>query len=303
MGLLDLVVRGKIKVPDRFIIYGPDGLGKSTLSSSAPKPIFVGPERGTANLDVARMPGMSSLPKIMDTLQALTNEGHDFQTLVIDSLDWIEPLIWDQVCLEEGVANIEQVGGGYGKGYVIALKMWHRLYAAIEVLQSKRAMGFIGIAHSQIRTFNDPHTNSSYDRYSLKMNEKAAALSREFVDVVFFATYQTFTKGKENAKHKAYGDGSRRMYSQRRPAFDAKSRYAIPFDMPLSYQDYREAIDAGEPEKLDVLKANIEELLKDCVDEELIKKVRTTMEKAGSSIEAYLMIQDRLRSKLGKEET
>jgi hypothetical protein len=302
MALANDVTSGRIKSPDRIVLYGNDGAGKTFFASKMPAPIFIGPESGTLNFDVNRFKSIKTFKDIEKSLMSLINEKHDYKTVALDSADWIEPLLWDQVCLEEGVVNIEQVGGGYAKGYIIALKTWRKMLNLLERLQDEKGMNVIIIAHSQIKTFNDPSTGSAYDRYQLKLHDKASALLREWSHVVLFATYQVFTKGKEGAKHRAFGDGTRKMYSERRPAFDAKSRYSIPFELDLDYDAFRSAVDATDSEKIQIILENIKELLTLTADTELAGKVDTAVKKAGNNLQGLTLIQERLRSRLGKEE-
>jgi AAA domain len=126
-GLLSTISRGKRPRHIFALIYGVDGCGKSTWASHAPRPIFVGAEKGTEQLDVARFPQTETIGELFEQLRALQTEKHEFQTVVLDSLDWIEPLIWKAVCDEAKVEHIEQAFGGYGKGYVRALDLWRTL--------------------------------------------------------------------------------------------------------------------------------------------------------------------------------
>jgi hypothetical protein len=134
MSLLNTITKGRRPRYIWALIYGTDGVGKSTMCSQAPHPIFVAAEKGTEQLDVARFPQAESIGELFAQLRTLQTEKHDFQTVVLDSLDWIEPLIWKAVCDEGKVENIEQFGGGYGKGYVRALDLWRTLIKELAVL-------------------------------------------------------------------------------------------------------------------------------------------------------------------------
>src|SRR5687768_670007 len=127
MGLLELVQHGKTQMPPRIMTYGIEGVGKSTLASCAPKPIFVQTEDGLNEIECSKFPLATSLDDVLAALSELTTEEHPFETVVIDSLDWLERMIWDAVCRRESVTTIEKVGGGYGKGYILALDYWRRL--------------------------------------------------------------------------------------------------------------------------------------------------------------------------------
>jgi len=138
----------------------------------------------------------------------------------------VEPLIWKAVCDEGKVETIEQYAGGYGKGYVRALDLWRTLLKELSLLNDKMHVLLIG--HAQIKSFQDPELPTAYDRYQLKINDKAAALVREAADAVLFARFETELV-KTNGKTRAYGEGNRIMYTESRPGWDAKNRFNLPF--------------------------------------------------------------------------
>jgi hypothetical protein len=145
MALMDHVKSGKINLPILALIYGTDGVGKSTFGSEAPSPIFLATERGTANLPVERFdPEVSSFKEALQRIDQLIEEEHHFKTLVVDSLDWMEPLLWEQVCVDHNWKNIEDPG--YGKGYVYAQKYWAGFIAKLSKLREKKKMNIILIA-------------------------------------------------------------------------------------------------------------------------------------------------------------
>jgi len=171
----------------------------------------------------------------------LQTEKHEFDSVVLDSLDWVEPLIWKAVCDEGKVETIEQYAGGYGKGYVRALDLWRTLLKELSALNEKMHVLLIG--HAQIKSFQDPELPTAYDRYQLKINDKAAALVREAADAVLFARFETELV-KTNGKTRAYGEGNRIMYTESRPGWDAKNRFGLPFCMALDWKTFGEAIRA-----------------------------------------------------------
>src|SRR6516162_9733210 len=240
-GLLSTISRGKRPRHIFALVYGTDGVGKSTMCSHAPNPIFIGAEKGTEQLDVARFPQTDSIGELLAQVRALQTEKHEFDSVVVDSLDWVEPLIWKAVCDEGKVETIEQYAGGYGKGYVRALDLWRTLLRELSVLNERMHVLLIG--HAQIKSFQDPELPTAYDRYQLKINDKAAALVREAADAVLFARFETALV-KTNGKTRAYGEGNRIMYTESRPGWDAKNRFNLPFCMPLDWKTFGEAIRA-----------------------------------------------------------
>jgi hypothetical protein len=241
-GVLSTISRGKRPRHIFALFYGTDGVGKTTICSHAPNPIFIGAEKGTEQLDVARFPQTDSIGELLAQIRALQTEKHEFDSVVLDSLDWVEPLIWKAVCDEGKVENIEQFGGGYGKGYVRALDLWRTLIKELAILNQNMHVLLIG--HAQIKSFQDPELPTAYDRYQLKINDKAAALVREAADAVLFARFETELVRATGAKTKVRGEGKRIMYTESRPGFDAKNRFNLPFVMPLDWKTLGDAIKA-----------------------------------------------------------
>jgi len=299
MALLNQVIKGKVKKSHLVLIYGIDSVGKSTFGAQAPNPIFLGSEDGTNNLDVARFPkSVSTWEQFMEALAELAREKHEYKTLVIDSLDWIEPVLHKMICDRHGVLSIELASGGYGKGYTEALGEWHKFIRALSLLRDGKGMNVVLIAHSEVIKFNDPATQTEYDRFQLKLHKKASALFREYVDSVLFANFEVFSK-KEGTKTRAYGDGVRMLYTERRPGFDAKNRFGIPFQIPLSWDDYERAVTSGKADEKSMLLSDIKALTNDLTDTELKIKVTETVEKAGNNVVQLEAIKNRLLVRLG----
>jgi len=294
--LLKNVTKGKIDVPHFVLVFGPDGVGKSSFGAGAPSVIFLGTEEGTSNLDVARFPAPNKFSDVVQAIEELSKENHDYKTLVVDSLDWLEPLVWSAVCTEGGQKSIEDFG--YGKGYVLALKKWQEMIGALKVLRAQKKMNIVLIAHSHVKVFNDPSQPASYDRYQLKLNDKAAALFREAVDAVLFANYETFVKKEGNAKAKAFGDGARVIFTERRPAFDAKNRMGLPFQIPLSWADYVSACSASNPDQTKIIKSDISDLIETVTDKSLKEIMQKTFLEAGENVEQLKVILNRIRTRL-----
>jgi len=291
MSFLQQVTKGKIKSPHLILIYGTDGVGKSTFASEAPAPIFIGSEDGTKNMDVARFPQPVTLTDLLAQISELTSKKHEYKTLVIDSVDWIEPIIWDYVCKQEGVKSLEKVGGGYGKGYVEAQLIWRNVVQCLQSLQEHTGMNVVMVGHSHVKPFHDPEANVSYDRYMIKMNDKASSILREFVDVVLFANFEVITKEGTNTKTKAYGDGTRVVYTERRPAFDAKNRLGLPFKLPLSWEAFEKAV--GTPESATNLRDQIAKRIDELPDDTK-QQAQKAFERAGSDAAKLNKIYNKL---------
>lgn len=241
MSLLKQVTTGVKPRPHFVALYGPGGVGKTTFAASAPKTIFLGTDDGNDHLDVARLPIPKTWADVKAAISDLQFEEHEFETLAIDTANGLEPLVHAHVCKEASVKSIEDVDGGFGKGYVRAEEEWIELYKSLKRLRMK--MNVIILGHSKIKTAEDLYQGERYDRHVLKMHDRAADLLIESVDCVFFANFeQVATKEKGARKAKMRGEGRRRMFTEERPAFRAKSRFDLPFEMDLSWDSFIEAV-------------------------------------------------------------
>lgn len=233
---MTLSLQTKKNKPPRIILYGVHGLGKSTFGSLAPSPVFIQTEDGLDSLDVPAFPLAKSFSEVMGYIGELAEQDHEFKTLVIDSVDWLEPLIWAQVCAEHNVDSIEKVLKGYGKGYTEALNVWAQYIDALNYLRDEKGMMIIQLSHTHVKRFENPETDA-YDRYEMKINAKAAGKLMEHSDIVLFANYYTATKTEDGGfkeRKRAIGSGERILYTTERPAFTAKNRYDLPDEIPFS---------------------------------------------------------------------
>ena len=246
--------------PMRVLLYAPEGIGKSTFAAGAPSPIFICPEDGTAQLDVARLPEPQSWPDVIEGVRLLGREDHDYKTLVIDTADWIEPFLWQFICARDHKADIEAYG--FGKGYVAALEEWRKLIVDLDKLRAAKRMNVVILGHSQVKTFKNPE-GEDFDRYTMKVHEKSGGLLREWVDAALFATHETFAvKADKAPKAKGFATGARVIHTERRAAWDAKNRYSLPETIPLGWQDFADAVAANDSTARDVaLRAEIDALV------------------------------------------
>ena len=222
--------------PLRYVIYGQEGVGKSTLVSGS-NGLWIDVEDGAGLLDVSRIPfedgHASSYAQVIEALEAILTQEHDFKTIVIDTVDRLESLIWKHICDKSGGQHKNIESWGYGRGYSLALAEWRHLAGILDNLRNKRNISIVLIAHSYIRTFRNPE-GDDYDRYQLRLHEKAAGFIKEWADVVAFMKFdEGASKLSGESKAKGYNSGRRYAYTRRRAAFDAKSRLPLAEEIEI----------------------------------------------------------------------
>lgn len=246
------VVKGRRDDPYRLLVGGTEGIGKTTFAAGAPKPIFLESEDGSGRLNVARLPAVKHWKDVAHAVDLLLNETHDYQTLVIDTVDWLEPLCWSFICARDLKKNIESYG--YGKGYTAALDEWRAGFIRqLERLKAKR-MHVLMLAHSHVKTFKNPQ-GADYDRYQLQLNDKASGALKQWCDAVLFANYETYSikQDDDDRKGKGMSTGARYLHTERTAAYDAKNRFGLPPQIALSWDEFDTLAKAGNPEDPTVL--------------------------------------------------
>lgn len=298
MSKLSQVVKGRISKPILILVYGPDGIGKSSFGAKAPNPIFFGPESGTDCLDVCRYPEPKNWKEVLEGLDDLITSPHDYKTLVVDSLDWIEPLLFTRIIADDAknAKTIETACGGFGKGYIEAEKRWKdEFIERLNQLRLNRRMNIILVAHSDVVNFPDPESQTEYKRYELKLHKRSSAKFREYVDAVLFCTFRTFIKrDKDTDKVKAFSMGDRIMLTEKRPAYDAKNRYGLSHEIQLDWNELLVEIEKGSPSSLPAIKARIEGQISVMKNTDLKKTVLETIKKAGDDVPTLTKISERL---------
>ncbi|MBQ0032985.1 MAG: ATP-binding protein [bacterium] len=245
MSLIGSITKGREQQPPRIMIYGSEGVGKSTFASLAPNPVFIQTEDGLSEIDTSKFPLARTFEDVVMQLQAVRDEQHEFGTLVIDSLDWLECLVWDRVCADYGVKSIEKADGGYGKGYVHALTYWRQIVSILNDIRSKRGMAVVMIAHAAVERFEDPE-HAAYDRYTPRLHKKACSLVCEWVDAVLFASRRLRVDSTTGKAAPVGADGGERILrTNGSPACIAKNRFGLPTELPLSWAAFVEALKGG----------------------------------------------------------
>src|SRR5258708_1990828 len=220
-------------LPPRILVHGQEGVGKTTLAAKFPAPIFLRTEDGIpAKLSIASFDFLETFGQVREALSTLAAEQHEFKTVVIDSLDPLEALIWHDVCANQGWASIETPG--YGKGYVVVDRWWLDVLAALDFLGRARGRITVLLAHSAIERIDDPRA-ASYTSYQLRLHKRARGLVQDAMDAIGWLAgdlnIQSEDVGFNKKRTRADGGSSRWLHWEGRPSFVAKNRYGLPAKM------------------------------------------------------------------------
>ena len=231
------IIRGKQARAQRVVIYGPEGIGKSSFASQFPEPLFIDTEGSTSNMDVARLNKPSSYTMLKNQIAWIKANPTCCKTLVIDTIDWAEALVIDYVCSNDGKKGIEDFG--YGAGYIYLLEEMGRLLNQLQELVDI-GINVVLTAHAQVKKFTKPDEMGAYDRYELKLSNKkteanVSAKVKEWADMVLFIDYKTYIVTDDKTKKQKAQGGQRVIHTTHSPSWDAKNRHGLSEELPLDY--------------------------------------------------------------------
>lgn len=235
---------GKIPSALKVIIYGPEGIGKSTFAARFPRPLFSDTEGSTRHMDVRRFDKPQSWQMLLGQVRYVRDTPGLCSTYVLDTADWAELLCVNDILARYQKSGIEDFG--YGKGYVYLAEEFGKLLNALEELVAA-GINVVLTAHAKMRKFEQPDEMGSYDRWEMKLGKQTAPMVKEWADMVLFANYKT-TVIKEGSgdKAKAKAQGGRRvMYTTHHPCWDAKNRFGLPDMVDFSYDAIAHCIPDG----------------------------------------------------------
>jgi len=236
MSFMNGLVKGKQELPPRICIYGNHGIGKSTIASQFPEPIFINTENGLDSLDVTSFPKAGEISDVVENIKTLLKEEHSFKTLVVDSVDWlVEPLISKDIESSYDAKDL-----GYGKNQVYVAESFREILQGLDSLRRKRMMNIVLLAHSNVIRYENPLTEP-YDRFSPKLPNRCNALLQEWCDVIGYAGFKIIIKkadvGFNNTVSRGVTTGERLLHVVENPAFIAKNRYSCPESFEMKYEE------------------------------------------------------------------
>lgn len=224
----------------RLMLYGVEGIGKTTFAAGAPDPVFICTEDGLGSLQVDHFPLATKASDVLDAIGALWNEKHDFKTVVLDSVDWLDNMIWADVEAKHDAKDL-----AYGKGAMIVADRWREVLAGLNALRNDKGMIVMLLAHCQIKRFDSPEVEP-FDRYQPKLQERSNAILREWVDALLFANYKTIVRkddvGFNKTNNRGISTGERLLFTSEKPAYMAKNRYSLPESLPMGWDAFAQAI-------------------------------------------------------------
>lgn len=239
INLSSIVKKPTIKAP-RMLVYAVEGLGKSTLGASTPNPIFILTEDGLGGLEVPHFPLATSSDEVLAAISSLATEQHDYQTVVIDSIDWLESIIRREI-----ESKYTEAQRAYGKSVQLEGEKFREILAGLNYLRDEKGMIVMLIGHSTIKRI-EPPDSEPYDRYCVKLAEKTSSLIREWCDIVAFGNYKINIRKTEGSFGKtstrAVGNGERLLHLTEMPAWQAKNRYGITDSLPMDWAVLEAAI-------------------------------------------------------------
>lgn len=238
------IIRGKLPGAKKIVVYGPEGIGKSTFAAQFPDPVFIDTEGSTKDMDVARLPEPSSWTMILEQVSEVIRTPGICKTLIVDTADWAEMLCITHVCATNRKSSIEEFG--YGKGYTYIQEEFGKLLNLLtDVI--KVGINVVLTAHAKMRKFEQPDELGAYDRWEMKLSKGVAPMVKEWADMVLFCNYKTMVvnvdgQGAQKGKNKAQG-GKRIMYTTHHSCWDAKNRYGLPDEVPFEYEAIRHIVE------------------------------------------------------------
>lgn len=298
MSRLDRIVEKKYKKPPRVMIMGTPGIGKTSFGAKGPNPIAITPEGGADEIPgLKEMPDVKTWGDVCGAVKELLTTKHPFQTLVLDSADWIEKLCHAEIIKGTG-KTIVTVNKGYGAGYRASEQMHRELISDLTELREKKGMHIVVTAHPMVKTVKDPDAPQEYECFQIKCHEYVSALWREWVDALLFARWETHVKvDDEAAKGRAIGTGKRLVFTTETPSFQAKNRYRLPHVMEFTehyWNDFMKAAGHGIT-GLEELRAECDELLKKVSDVGLSSQIANYATENWNNPEELAAIRGRLK--------
>lgn len=236
MSMLSAIEKPKDR-PPIITICGDAGAGKTRLAATFLNPIFIRAEDGMQSIPtserpdafpVLRGPKATEIVKaLFDQMIALLREPHEYQTLVIDSVTALDEIFTAEALEKDGKAKtLATALGGYGAGVQYVSSQHHRVRKAVQLLNERRGMTVVFLAHADIETMRLPDQDD-YQRWSLRLPQKSLPVYVDYCDVVGFIRQVSVIKGDEGERKRALSSEDRELIIYSGAAQVSKNRYGI----------------------------------------------------------------------------
>ena len=233
------ITKGTIPSAKKVVLYGPEGIGKSTFASKFPDAVFIDTEGSTKEMDVTRVEIRPLWSDVLEAMKDLIN-SKEFKTVIIDTADWAEFLCIEYTCQKANLKHIEDFG--YGKGYTYVQENFRSLLDLCDIA-IEMGINVVFTAHAKMRKFEQPDEMGAYDRWEMKLSKQVAPMLKEWADMVLFANYKTYVIEDDKTKSKKAQGGKRVMYTSHHPCWDAKNRYGLDDCLPFDYKEIKSIIE------------------------------------------------------------
>ncbi len=272
-------------VPIRLVLYGADGVGKTTFCAGAPGAVFIPVEEGLDNIDALATPRPETWSQLLEYTEDLVKSDM-CKSIVVDSIDEAERLCWAHTCAlgdDKGKKkNIEAFG--YGKGYVAAVNEWRHLIAVLE-RAGQAGKNVLLIAHAHRKPVKNP-SGEDYEQWQIKLNDKAASLFREWSRIVGFAELDiaTVTDREDGGRTKGVFSGKRVLRTAPSAGYQGKTRHTLPAKIPLDWKAFADAVAAGKPPSSASLRERLDAKLVALCNESVSAGCRSFLDERGESL-------------------
>ena len=238
--------KGKQAGPRKILLYGEEGVGKSSFAANAPRPIFLDIEDGLRDIDCEKTDPLGTLAEIINAISWLANTPHNYKTVAIDTLDWLEKVIHNEVASAAGKPTVGEIP--FQRGYELAEKKWAFLLSGLAALHNK-GMGVIVLAHSRIVKVDEPGL-PRYERLEPDLHHSSSSMIREWCQDVLCARVRTFTRAEDAGfgRERTIASGGKERYLQttKTAAAVAKNRVdGMPEEIALSWGAYSQYVAAA----------------------------------------------------------
>ena len=261
------ISNGRIARAQKVVLYGSEGIGKSTLAAMFPNPLFIDTEGGTAHMDVRRIAKPGTWVELMDILNEVSMTPDICGSLVIDTADWAEQLAVSHVCAKYKKAGLEDFG--YGKGHTYLAEEFTPFFRALDRIIAA-GIHVVVTAHAKMRKFEQPDEMGAYDRWEMKLSKQVAPLLKEWCDLLLFCNYKTIVVATKNDTKKAQG-GKRIIHTTHHPCWDAKNRHGLPDEIDLDYGNIAHLFESAAPA------ASVTDRVTDAAEPTPLERVRALM--------------------------